>query len=278
MPLYSRRGQWPHAGDLFALAEKAENLARSRSGCARGSQPLPSFGVELLADLLKGWPSMAAGQGCCEADARKLCLAPKVGDPIHLHLEAPYVSGQLVGGSQRQLVDLAVPLGPGRLTRVGEVEARDRRAALPTPVGWRLRAPPDRAAVGEMAVPDASDADAVDVEGQGSGRDRFLERGDDARYAQVLASGDQLDRLSVVERRDRLVHPDRDVLGVHHPQQPLADRGELGDALGARPRGNALQRHPGPSGAWRGAGGRGDVLGAEMGLLMDEGGLLGKCR
>lgn len=32
---------------------------------------------------------MAAGQGCREADSRKLGLAPQVGDSIHLHGEAP---------------------------------------------------------------------------------------------------------------------------------------------------------------------------------------------
>jgi hypothetical protein len=75
-----------------------------------------------------------------EADACKLRLAPQVGDSIHLHLEAPQISGQLVIGSERQLVDLPVPLGPGCLARVGEVEAGYRRAALPTPVRWRPRA------------------------------------------------------------------------------------------------------------------------------------------
>lgn len=131
---------------------------------------------------------MAAGQGHREADPCELRFAPQVGDSIDLHLEAPEVSWELVRGPERELVDLPVPLGPGCLTGVGEVEAGDRGAALPAPVRRRLRTPPDRAAVGEMAVPDVIDADAVDVERQGSGRDRFLERGNDARHTQVLAS------------------------------------------------------------------------------------------
>lgn len=73
-------------------------------------------------------------------------------------------------------------------------------------------------------MPDSIDADPIDVERQGSGCDRFLEGGDDSRDPKVFATRDQLERLSVVERRNRLVHPDRDVLGVHHPQQSLADR------------------------------------------------------
>jgi len=190
IPLYGRRGQRLHAGNLFALAEKAENFAPSGSGCARGSQPIPSFGMELLADLLKGRPSMASGKKCGEADPRKLGLAPQVGDSVHLHLEAPQVSGKLVVGSQRQLVDLPVPLGPGCLARVSQVEAGHLGAALPAPVRRWLRAPPDRAAMREMAVPKAIDADAVDVERQGSDCDRFLERRNHARDLQVLALGD----------------------------------------------------------------------------------------
>lgn len=176
------RRKRPHAVNLFACAEETEDLAASRPRRAHGPHARPSLDMELLADFLKSRPSMAAGQRRREADPRQLGLAPQVGDSIDIHREAPQVTRQLIGGPQRQLVDLPVPLGPSCLARVGEVEAGDLRAALPAPVGRRLRTPPDRAAVGEMAIPDASDADAVDVERQGSGRDRFLERGDDARY------------------------------------------------------------------------------------------------
>lgn len=89
MPLYGRRGQWPHAGDLFAFAEEAEDLAVSGSGGAEGAHAVPSLGVELLADLLKGRPSVATGKGRRETDPRKLRLAPQVGDSIDVHLEAP---------------------------------------------------------------------------------------------------------------------------------------------------------------------------------------------
>jgi len=112
-------GRWRkrlHAVDLLALAEEAEDLSASGPSCARGSQALPAPGMELLANLLEGWPSMATRQRHCEPDPRKLRFAPQVGDSIHVHREAPQVTGQLVSGPQRQLVDLAVPLGPGRLT------------------------------------------------------------------------------------------------------------------------------------------------------------------
>lgn len=178
----------------------------------------------MLAYRLEALPSMSLWQRKSEADSRKLGLAPKVGDSIHLNFEAPQVSWQLVGRPQGQLFDLAVPLSPGCLARIGKVEAGDLRAALPAPVRGRLRAPPDRAAMGEMAIPHAVGANTVDVERQGSGRDRFLERGDNARNPQVLAGGEQIEWLAVIERGDRLVHPNRDVLGVHHPQQSFADR------------------------------------------------------
>ena len=51
-------------------------------GGAGSTYAVPSLSVELLADLLKGGPSMTAGQGHCEADSRELCLASQVGDSI----------------------------------------------------------------------------------------------------------------------------------------------------------------------------------------------------
>lgn len=89
MPLYGRRGQWPHAGDLFAFAEEAEDFAVSGSGGAEGAHAVPALSVELLADLLEGRPPVSAGQGYREADSCELRLAPQVGDFIYLHLEAP---------------------------------------------------------------------------------------------------------------------------------------------------------------------------------------------
>jgi len=45
--------------------------------------------MELLADLLEGWPTVTAGQRYGESDPRQLGLASQVGDAVHINLEAP---------------------------------------------------------------------------------------------------------------------------------------------------------------------------------------------
>ena len=72
----------------------------------------------------------------------------------------------------------------------------------------------------DVTQPRAGRVDRGDVERQrgltsdSAGR---LELGDDPRDLARLAPSDQLERLSIVERLDRLRKPDRDVLRLDHP-------------------------------------------------------------
>src|SRR4051812_6829700 len=60
-----------------------------------------------------------------------------------------------------------------------------------------------------------------------------LESRHDLRDPARLAARDQVDRAFVVERLDRLVQPDRDVVGGDDAAEPVDDLGELRNALGA---------------------------------------------
>lgn len=94
--------------------------------------------MQLLPDRLKGWPLAPPWRGEGETDSGELLLIAQIGDRVRSDFKAPEVPRQLVFGPQCQLLDLPMPLGPGRSARVGEIEARDPWAALPTSVWWRL--------------------------------------------------------------------------------------------------------------------------------------------
>lgn len=82
-------GAGAHSIDLLVFAEETEDLPRAGPFCAGREDSLPPLGVQMLAYRLEARPSMSLWQRKSEADSRKLGLAPKVGDPIHLNFEAP---------------------------------------------------------------------------------------------------------------------------------------------------------------------------------------------
>jgi hypothetical protein len=114
VPVDGRRGHWLDTVDVLRPAEEAENLARGKSG-AWGAQSFPPFIMKSLADYLKSGPLTPSRRGEGEADSCELLLAAKVCNRVDVYLEAPKISGKLVLGPQCQLLDLSMPLSPGRV-------------------------------------------------------------------------------------------------------------------------------------------------------------------
>lgn len=114
MPVDRRRGQRLDSVDVLRLAEEAEDLAGGKSG-AWGAETFPPFVMKLLADCLEGGPLTPSRRRECEADSFELLLAAKFCNRVDVYLEAPKIAGKLVLGPQCQLLDLSVPLSPGRV-------------------------------------------------------------------------------------------------------------------------------------------------------------------
>jgi len=64
-----------------------------------------------------------------------------------------------------------------------------------------------------------------------------LERGYEAREFLIAAGGEDVDRLAMVERRERAVQPHWHVVGVQQDSEPVDDRRELDQPFCARSRG-----------------------------------------
>jgi hypothetical protein len=118
---------------------------------------------------------------------------------------------------------VAVPALPGAGTtgpmpshrrRPDRGRPRGRRAA--SVVGWRVPVGQGRSAGVGMPDLTARPADRVDVERQALDRAWIFQLRDDAGDAPIVATGDDVQRLVVVERLDRLGEPYGDVVGVHH--------------------------------------------------------------
>lgn len=131
------------------------------------------------------------------------------------------VVGDGCAGREAALGEVAVPLGDGGVWFVGEVEAAYQFAALPAPVGRLGAACEHVGAVGGVADPFAGDGDGIDVKRHVLGDAGVLELGDELCDAPVVAAGQQLDGLVVIEGLDRAIEPDRDVLGIHDPGEPV---------------------------------------------------------
>lgn len=114
VPVDRRRGQCLYSVDDLRPAEEAEDLARGKSG-AWGAQSFPPFAMKSLTDCLEGGPLTPFRRREGEAGSFELLLAAEVCNRVDIHLEAPKISGKLVLRPQRELLDLSVPLGPGRV-------------------------------------------------------------------------------------------------------------------------------------------------------------------
>ncbi len=130
------------ARDACELVGDAENTEHLPVGsCGRGCQQrAPSAAVQLLADGLKGWPSLPTGLGRLKADRRELRPAAEISHPLDIDLKLPELAGHLANRFGLHLGERPIPLGPRSLWAVGEIERLDDRAALPAPVGGIGRA------------------------------------------------------------------------------------------------------------------------------------------
>src|SRR5207249_3895138 len=156
---------------------------------------------------------------------------------------------------------------------------RGRRRSRPVASGCPARegaAPADRRRGPCGATIDAAGWQPRRRRGPRSGGAGLFQAGDEAGHAQVVPAGDELDRLLVVERLERLGEPDGDVVRRHDASQPLDEGGELGDALRPQSGGLAPEGEPAAHRAARGARGPGDELVAQVTAFVDAAGLLRK--
>jgi hypothetical protein len=119
---------------------------------------------------------------------------------------------------------MAVPLRPDRLRRVAQVDRVDNRALLPTVIRGRIAVREWAPTWPSVLEPGAADTQLIDVERQESDCAGILDARDQASDLHVVAARDQVDRLLIVERLDRLGEPDRDVVGADDPLQAFRDR------------------------------------------------------
>ena len=149
--------------------------------------------------------------------------AGQVRDPLQVQREPPQVAWETEVGRLAELGERAIPLRPHRVGVLGEVQAGDLLAALPAPVRRRVSRHRWRAS-GNMPVPDPGRRDRRCLDGMALAESRRLELGDHARDLLVAARGDHVQRLAMLERRDRLVQPHRHPLGAEHGGEPVGDR------------------------------------------------------
>ena len=120
-----------------------------------------------------------------------------------------------VCGREAALGEPALPLDDGGCRFVGEIVTAHGVAALPASVGRFGGAAEEVGAVRGVAYPLAADVDGVNAQRHLLAGAWELELCDQLCDAAVLPAGEQLDGLVVLERLDRAVEPNRDVLGIH---------------------------------------------------------------
>ena len=156
-----RRGQWLSTEQPVLVAKEAENPA-SRTRSARHQQPRPAFSPELLAETLKGGPRGATWNRDPEACCGQPLERREVGD-FDIDLPGPQLARHLRERRDHALGEVAIPLGPGGLLGLGEIESIDDVAALPPIVGRRLALGQRwRTGIGVLE-PEAANSDPRDI-------------------------------------------------------------------------------------------------------------------
>ena len=141
----------------------------------------------------------------------------EISDLNRFDLARPQIAWRLDVRGKAGLSEMPAPLRPGGLLPIREVERINDLATLPATVRWRVGPAQRIEPVWYVSDPDPLDHHRLDVEGQGSDRTRALQGGEQLSHMPVLAARDQIHRLLVVERLDRLAQPNRDVTGIHDP-------------------------------------------------------------
>jgi hypothetical protein len=104
---------------------------------------------------------------------------------------------------------------------------------------------------------------------QGLREGSLFERGYQLGHTQILAARDEIDRLSLMQRRDGLSQPNRYVGGVHDTRQTLDKRRELDQPLGPLASGRARVGKPRSCRAASHASRTSDVGVAQLGDIME---------
>lgn len=127
---------------------------------------MPHLPPERFAHVLIGRPTFAARCRRVKPNTRESVRSAEIGDVKPAHSVAPDISRKLAHWWYASLGEMAIPLGPERVLRVGEVESVDDVAALPAVIAWRLRPNARVGAVRNVTQPDAGGVDRIDIECQ----------------------------------------------------------------------------------------------------------------
>lgn len=133
----------------------------SRRGCQESAPPV---GEIRLAHWLGQWPLPARRTKLRDAVPIEYARFREVGDVGDVHGNSPGIARHPTGRRCPLLGRMAVPLGPGRLLSVRQIEATDDGAGLPAAVGGVGR-PEERIASASVDPP----PDAVDGDPGGGG-------------------------------------------------------------------------------------------------------------
>ena len=220
------------APSTLAPPSRKRQTIRPRGRAALGAiSPTHPSAQSWLSYFLVRRPRRSTGLRSCQTHTRQTSRRGQIRDP-DVDVPLPETARQLLVGRNPELGKVAVPLGPRRVVRIREIEGVDDVAALPAAVGWRITVRPRRPARTALSHPATADGPGIDVERQGLDGPRVLELADESGDAPVFAAANQIDRFLVVQRLDRLRHPNRDVLRTHDPLEALHNRPEFRDPIG----------------------------------------------
>jgi hypothetical protein len=187
-----------HAADPLAAVTEETKHAPARPRSARCEQARASFSPELVTNILIRLPCLFARSGRSQTDTFKARRCREVGHP-DVDLPEPDPARQLLVRRNALLGEVAVPLRPGGLFRIREIEGAEDIAALPPTVGRRHadRWPSRPRVVWSVPHPAADDRRAIDIERHGLDGPGIFQLADQRGHASVLTPPDQVDRLLV---------------------------------------------------------------------------------
>lgn len=185
-----------------SATEDADNEAVSWSRGTGGYEPVPAVARQRLAGDLIPRPVPACGRRSRKADPLKSIGGAQVGkSEVRGKSPAPEVSRQLRHRRERQLREVAVPLGPNRGLVAGEIQGVYDGSPLPTGVRWRIRSLIRIRAASGVAIPDRlkGTGHRLHIERHAwLGSSGFVERGDEAQHFDVASLSDEVDGLLVL--------------------------------------------------------------------------------
>ena len=204
--------------------------------------------VQGFAGVLEPRPGTSAGIGRRQVEARELGLRGEVGDVVHRDLPAPQISRHAMSGWQRDLSEQPIPLSPRGELILRKVDRSQRFSTLPTAAGRWCRQPQRICAVGCMPPPRTCSRHTLNRRSHvwRLGKRGLFKGGDQSRHPHVIAACNDIDRLVLRKRRDRLAKPYGDVGGLHHTSESLDQGGKLDQPLSPLTRGRARMCEPGP--------------------------------